>query len=101
MAYPLPEDQLEKIVANVCETTIGASEKYEHSSVTDWNTQKYIVNSTIIQHHGSGEATGRRGMHSAVGAYWNSEKDGTYSYKWDAADKVGMDIVISVTWIAL
>jgi dynein light chain Tctex-type 1 len=40
-------------------------------------------------------------MHSAVGAYWNNEKDGTYSYKWDGAEKIGMDIVISITWIAL
>jgi len=40
-------------------------------------------------------------MHSAVGAFWNNEKDGTYSYKWEAAEKKGMDIVITVTWIAI
>jgi len=65
---------------------------------------KYIVNSTIIQHIGSPsepEKAGRRGMHSAVGAYWNNEKDGTFSFKWDGADKIGMDVVISVTWVTL
>jgi hypothetical protein len=40
-------------------------------------------------------------MHSAVGAYWNNEKDGTYSYKWEAAEMKGMDIVITITWIAI
>jgi dynein light chain Tctex-type 1 len=40
-------------------------------------------------------------MHSAVGAYWNNEKDGTYSYKWEGAIKKGMDIVIAITWVAL
>jgi hypothetical protein len=40
-------------------------------------------------------------MHSAVGAYWNNEKDGTWSYKWDRAEEKGLDVVITVTWIAL
>jgi dynein light chain Tctex-type 1 len=40
-------------------------------------------------------------MHSAVGAYWNNEKDGTYSYKWEGAEKKGMDIVIAITWVAI
>jgi hypothetical protein len=65
---------------------------------------KYIANSTIIQHIGSpaeAEKAGRRGMHSAVGAFWNNEKDGTWSFKWEGAEKKGMDIVISITWIGL
>ena len=40
-------------------------------------------------------------MHSAVGAYWNNEKDGTWSFKWEGAEAKGMDIVISITWIGL
>jgi len=59
------------------------------------------VNSTIIQHlakdNGEGGG-GRRGMHSACGAYWNNEKDGMWSFKFEAKD---MDVVISVIWIAL
>lgn len=54
---------------------------------------KFIINSTIIQHLGSGHGSagsaaggtsghggksvsgvGRRGLHSACGAYWNAEK---------------------------
>lgn len=65
---------------------------------------KYIANSTVIQHIGSPsepEKHGRRGMHSAVGAFWNNEKDGTYSYKWEGAEKKGMDIVITITWVAI
>jgi len=58
----------------------------------------------VIQHIGvpsEPEKHGRRGMHSAVGAYWNNEKDGTYSYKWEGAQKKGMDIVIAITWVAI
>lgn len=46
---------------------------------------------------GSG-GVGRRGMHSACGAYWNNEKDGMWSYKYETK---GMDVVISVIWIAV
>jgi dynein light chain Tctex-type 1 len=65
---------------------------------------KYIANSTIIQHPGNpseASTAGRRGMHSAVGAFWNTDKDGTFSYKWDGAEKKGMDVVISINWIGL
>ena len=40
-------------------------------------------------------------MHSAIGSYWNTEKDGTWSYKWEGAEKKGMDVVVVVTWIGL
>ncbi|KAH7389484.1 Tctex-1 [Phaeosphaeria sp. MPI-PUGE-AT-0046c] len=127
---PLPTSELEQIAAHACETIIGTSEAYEHTKSADWNTNiiqtilksliektsttangettqpayKYIVNSTVIQHIGTPsepEKHGRRGMHSAVGAYWNNEKDGTYSYKWEGAEKKGMDIVIAITWVAI
>lgn len=84
---------------------------------------KWIVNTTIIQHlsdpaaRGSDEAAagagaagkakvGRRGMHSASGAFWNNEKDGMWSYKHDSGaaggeEKRGMDVVVSVMWIAV
>ncbi|KAJ8118661.1 hypothetical protein OPT61_g409 [Boeremia exigua] len=128
---PLPTDQLQQIASSACEQAIGEAALYDHSKVAEWNTDiiqtilksliaattvktesgessqpafKYIANSTVIQHIGSPsepEKHGRRGMHSAVGAYWNNEKDGTYSYKWEAAEKKGMDIVITITWIAI
>lgn len=74
---------------------------------------KFAVNSTIIQHlsdprstgsdGASGEAgkVGRRGMHSASGAYWNTEKDGMWSFKYEGGEAKGMDVVVSVMWIAI
>ncbi|ORX98544.1 Tctex-1 [Clohesyomyces aquaticus] len=128
MTFPpaLTTDHLSAIAHKACEDTLSSSEGYVHASVNDWNAAiinqilqaviaktstdgnpppyKYIVNSTIIQHIGSspeGTTGGRRGMHSAVGAYWNNEKDGTWTYKWKDAEKKGMDIVISLTWVGV
>lgn len=44
---------------------------------------------------------GRRGMHSASGAYWNNEKDGMWSHKYEGGEGKGMDVVVSVMWIAV
>jgi len=44
---------------------------------------------------------GRRGMHSASGAYWNNERDGMWSYKYEGGESKGMDIVVSVMWIGV
>ncbi|KAF7845898.1 hypothetical protein BT93_L0131 [Corymbia citriodora subsp. variegata] len=72
---------------------------------------KFIVNSTIIQnrpgsHKESGlngtsdvESAGKRGLHSAAGAYWDNERDGMWSYKYDAAS-AGIDVLVSVCWIS-
>lgn len=44
---------------------------------------------------------GRRGMHSATGAYWNEETDGMWSYKYDGGEAKGLNVVIMLIWIAL
>jgi hypothetical protein len=44
---------------------------------------------------------GRRGMHSASGAYWNEETDGMWSYKYEGGDAKGMDVVIMLIWVSL
>ncbi len=44
---------------------------------------------------------GRRGMHSAAGAYWNNERDGVWSFKYEGAERKGMDVVVSVMWIGI
>jgi len=50
----------------------------------------------------SGERKGgRRGMHSAAGAYWNNEKDGMWSFKYAGGESKGMDVVVSIMWIAV
>lgn len=44
---------------------------------------------------------GRRGMHSATGAYWNEKTDGMWSFKYEGGEEKGLDVVISVIWISL
>ncbi|CCU78353.1 unnamed protein product [Blumeria hordei] len=44
---------------------------------------------------------GRRGMHSATGAYWNEKTDGMWSFKFEGGEKKGLDAVISIVWIAI
>jgi dynein light chain Tctex-type 1 len=61
---------------------------------------KFAVKSTIIQNSSGGGAT-KRGMNSSVGAYWNNSKDGMWNYKYDSSEKMGIDVVITVIWIAL
>lgn len=56
--------------------------------------------STAIATDGK-QHVGRRGMHSAQGAYWNEETDGMWSYKYDGGDTKGLDVVIMLIWIAL
>jgi dynein light chain Tctex-type 1/3 len=59
---------------------------------------KFAVSSTIIQNGTSGEA--KRGMNSSIGAFWNGETDGMWSYKYESGEKVGLDVVINVIWMA-
>lgn len=105
---PTPSRPLPLPTNNPPQNTILKSLISETSSgPTSQPSFKYAVNSTIIQHlspvPGSSEPgpVGRRGMHSAVGAYWNNEKDGMWSFKYEGGDKKGMDIVISVMWVAI
>ncbi|KAF2642375.1 hypothetical protein P280DRAFT_467741 [Massarina eburnea CBS 473.64] len=128
---PLPTAEFTSIVDTACETALGSADRYDHTKVVEWNSTiintilsiliektsvaspdvekpqpayKYIANSTIIQHPGNPaeqSTAGRRGMHSAVGAFWNTEKDGTFSYKWEGAEKKGMDVVISINWVGI
>ena len=44
---------------------------------------------------------GRRGMHSATGAYWNEKTDGMWSFKYEGGENKGLDVVISVIWVSL
>ncbi|KAF1814425.1 putative dynein light chain protein [Eremomyces bilateralis CBS 781.70] len=76
---------------------------------------KFAVNSTIIQHtaplvsettqepdqEAAHSKAGRRGMHSAAAAFWNSEKDGMWSTKYEGGEAKGMDVVLTVMWIAV
>lgn len=44
---------------------------------------------------------GRRGMHSATGAFWDESKDGMWSYKYDGGEAKGLDVVIMIIWVAI
>lgn len=46
-------------------------------------------------------SVGRRGLHSATGAFWDSKNDGMWSFKYDGAEARGFDVVISVVWISI
>jgi len=50
---------------------------------------------------GADNVIGRRGMHSATGAFWNNERDGMWSYKYEGGESKGFDIVVSVVWIGI
>lgn len=92
----------------------------DSTAAADGSRYKFAVNSTIIQHlsdprstgaeadapaEGAGEvqqkSVGRRGMHSASGAYWNNERDGMWSFKYEGGESKGMDIVVSIMWIGV
>ncbi|KAI9722452.1 MAG: hypothetical protein M1835_003958, partial [Candelina submexicana] len=47
------------------------------------------------------QSSGRRGMHSATGAYWNNERDGMWNFKYEAIENRGLDVVVSIIWIAI
>lgn len=80
----------------------GASNATNGSSSTQpgQSQWKFVVNSTIIQHRGGDETkAARRGMHAAAGAYWNNEKDGMWSFKYDGAERMGLDVVVGIVWV--
>ena len=44
---------------------------------------------------------GRRGMHSATGAYWDEKKDGMWTFKYDGGETKGMDVVVMLIWVGI
>ncbi|PYI35136.1 hypothetical protein BP00DRAFT_422467 [Aspergillus indologenus CBS 114.80] len=71
---------------------------------------RFVVNSTIVQQglidksaaaDGTTANAGKRGMHSASGAFWDVNRDGMWTFKYPGAEERGLDVVVSVTWFAL
>jgi hypothetical protein len=116
--------------SQACTSALSSTTTYNHTQTALWNDTiissllqtlisetalptgeapafKFMVNSTIIQHTAPGSGgeegtgAGRRGMHSAAGAYWNNEKDGMWSFKYEGGEKRGMDVVVMVMWVGL
>lgn len=42
------------------------------------------------------EAGGPKGIRTTSGAYWNSEKDGIWNYKYEGK---GVDAILSIAWV--
>lgn len=71
---------------------------------------RFTVNSTIVQQgvidktaaaEGTQSNAGKRGMHSASGAFWDVNRDGMWTFKYPGAEARGLDVVVSVTWFAM
>ncbi|OQE17242.1 hypothetical protein PENSTE_c021G08967 [Penicillium steckii] len=71
---------------------------------------RFTVNSTIVQQgmidktaaaDGTQTNAGKRGMHSASGAFWDVNRDGMWTFKFPGAEERGLDVVVSVTWFAM
>ncbi|KAE9969174.1 hypothetical protein Vi05172_g4684 [Venturia inaequalis] len=112
--HTLTQSWNEAIIANILGDLIQQTTPSSSSDLEDAAPPfKYMVNSTIIQHTGpspaglkndieeSAGSAGRRGMHSAAGAYWNNEKDGMWSYKYEGGEGRGMDVVVCVMWVGI
>ncbi|KAF4508012.1 hypothetical protein G6O67_004450 [Ophiocordyceps sinensis] len=63
--------------------------------------EPYISTSTEATATDGKPHVGRRGMHSATGAYWDEKKDGMWSFKFDGGESKGMDVVIMLIWVAI
>lgn len=82
-------------------TAIGESEadlQGEDRLLVGGLSDKRVENPASVSAEGK---AGRRGMHSATGAYWNTEQDGIWNFKYEEAEAKGMDVVISVLWISM
>lgn len=68
------------------------------------------MNSTIVQQGlvdkssaADGEAgnAGKRGLHSAAGAFWDVNRDGMWTFKYPGGEEKGLGVVVSVAWFAV
>lgn len=98
------------IINSVLKALITATTPEEKSSTNTPLTPPYrfTVNSTIVQQGvidkaaaGSSGEVGKRGMHSASGAYWDVNRDGMWTFKYPGGEQRGLDVVVSVTWFAM
>jgi hypothetical protein len=89
----VPTSSLNKSKASPPATTDASTESDAKITTSDAKSE---AKSTDGKPH-----VGRRGMHSATGAYWNEKTDGMWSFKYEGGESKGLDVVISVIWISL
>lgn len=80
-----------------------ANLSHESSSIPQTESDAKITTSDAKEATGTDGKphVGRRGMHSATGAYWNEKTDGMWSFKYEGGESKGLDVVISVIWISI
>ncbi|KAJ9238105.1 hypothetical protein DTO271D3_7966 [Paecilomyces variotii] len=127
---PVPTTELTKLATEACDMALKSVEAYDHSKVGSWNSEiinhilqslikatapstpntpppfRFTVNSTIVQQGLVDKSTtsgdvGKRGMHSASGAFWDVNRDGMWTFKYPGGEQRGLDVVVSVTWFAM
>ncbi|KAK2779840.1 hypothetical protein FQN52_005539 [Onygenales sp. PD_12] len=96
-----------QIINKVLQSLIQATtpDQSSTSTIPASPPYRFNVNCTIIQQgvtspeaSESPEKAGRRGMHSASGAYWDVNRDGMWTFKYPGADEKGLDLVLNVVW---
>jgi hypothetical protein len=81
---------------SVCQSSLIESLKTASTGSTP--PYKFAVSVTVIQNGLPGAS--KRGMNVSMGAFWNSETDGLWSYKYESGEKIGLDVVVNVIWMA-
>ncbi|EEP80943.1 conserved hypothetical protein [Uncinocarpus reesii 1704] len=105
-----------QIINKILQSLISATTSNDSTSSPSPSDPKqpsfrFTVNCTIIQQGltdpvpsgsspdpSSREATGRRGMHAASGAYWDVKRDGMWTYKYTNGMEKGLDLVLNIVW---
>ncbi|KAJ5383231.1 Tctex-1 [Penicillium concentricum] len=96
-----------QIINSVLKALITATAPTEASKPPPY---RFTVNSTIVQQgvidpsvaaDGALSNAGKRGMHSASGAFWDVNRDGMWTFKYPGAEERGLDVVVCVTWFAV
>ncbi|KAL2011723.1 hypothetical protein VTN00DRAFT_4441 [Thermoascus crustaceus] len=93
------------IINHILKALIAATEPSTPSTPPPY---RFTVNSTIVQqgvfdkkNDGVVTDVGKRGMHSASGAFWDVNRDGMWTFKYPGGEERGLDVVVSVTWFAM
>jgi hypothetical protein len=99
-------DLIKFIQNQILKDLIGATAPEQPTTIPPY---RFTVNSTIVQQGlldksvvgNEVDNVGKRGMHSASGAFWDVNRDGMWTFKYLGAEERGLDVVVSVTWFSV
>ncbi|KZZ97259.1 dynein light chain [Ascosphaera apis ARSEF 7405] len=96
---PNPLKSFDTIIASLVKATTPAESPEGKKPQSPY---RFCVNCTIIQQDVDEEdkpgSAGKRGMHSAAGAYWDVSRDGMWTYKYQNAEDRGIEVVLNIAW---